>query len=82
LRILWRACDGFEVRPFRRDQRLTPVGENQNQLQAAAPVRVPEYLQRLPFERMMRSGDGHSLREVLTVGSVWWFPLTTFHTAN
>jgi hypothetical protein len=25
---------------------------------------------------MMRAGDGHSLREVLTVGSVWWFPST------
>src|ERR1019366_3693084 len=36
-------------------------------------VRVPEDLQRLSLKRVMRAGDGHSLREVLTVGSVWWF---------
>ena len=77
LRALWRVCDSFEVRPFRADQRLTPVRQNENEPQATAYVGVPEDLQRLPFERMMRAGDGHPLREVLTVGSVWWLPSIT-----
>jgi hypothetical protein len=80
LRALWRACDSFEVRPFRRDQRLTPVRKNENEQQATAHVRVPEDLQRLSFERMTRAGDGHSLREVPTVGSVWWLPSTICRT--
>ena len=82
LRALCRVCDSFEVCPCRRDQRLTPVGENQNELQGAAHARVPEDLQRLSFERMMRAGDGHSLREVLTVGSVWWLPSIRFRTPS
>jgi hypothetical protein len=71
-----------EVRPFRGDQRLASVWQDENELQAAAHVRVPQDLQGLSFEGVMRAGDDHSLREVPTVGSVWWFPLTPFHTAN
>jgi hypothetical protein len=76
LRVLWRTCGGIEVRPFRWDQRLTPVGENQNELQAPPHVRVPEDLQRLPLKGVMRAGDDHSLREVPKVGSVSWVPST------
>jgi hypothetical protein len=76
LRVMWGAGGGIEVRPFGGDQRLTSVGQNENELQAAAHVRVTEYLQRLSFEGVMRAGDDHSVREVLTVGSVWWFPST------
>lgn len=31
---------------------------------------MPENLQRLPFKWVVRMGDGHPFREVLTVGSV------------
>jgi hypothetical protein len=60
LRILGRAVGGVEVRPIGRDQRLTSVRQNQNELQAPAHVRVPEDLQTLSFERMMRAGNGYS----------------------
>ena len=82
LEARWRACRGFEVRPFSGNQRLTSVWENQHKLQAAGHASVPEDFQRLPFERMMRAGDGRSLRELLTVGSVWWFPSTTSITTS
>ena len=72
----------LKVRPFGGDQRLASVRQNENELQATAHARVPEDLQRLSFEWVMRAGDDHSLREVLTVGSVWWFPLIPFHTPN
>jgi hypothetical protein len=77
LGVRCRRCRGFEVRPFGGNQRLTSVRQNEHELQAAGHASVPEDFQRLPFERMMRAGDGRSLRELLTVGSVWWFPSTT-----
>ena len=71
-----RARRGSKVRPFGGNQRLTSIRQNENELQAAAHVSVAEDLQRLSFERMMPADDGHSLGEVLTVGSVWRFPST------
>ena len=46
-------------------------------MQALLPDRVPEYLQRRAFKRMMSASDGYTLRVVLKVGSLWSFPLTT-----
>jgi hypothetical protein len=46
------------------------------------PVRETEELQRLAFERVVRTNDGHTLWEVPKVGSVWRFPLIPFHTPN
>jgi hypothetical protein len=80
LRILGRAGGVVEVGPLRRDQRLTSVRQNENELQAAAHARVPQDLQGLSFEGMMQARDDHPLREVLTVGSLWWFPSTRFRT--
>jgi len=80
LRILWRACGGFEVRPFGWDQGLTPVWENQNELQATPSVRVPEDLQRLSLERVMRASNRHPSWKVPTMGSVWRFPSIMFRT--
>ena len=77
VKILWRACgDNLEVCPFGGDQRLASVRQNENELQAAGHARLPEDLQRLSFEWVMGTGDGHPFREVLMVGSVWWCPLT------
>jgi hypothetical protein len=61
---------GVEVRPFRGDERLTSVRQNENELQAAAHVRVAEHLQSAPLERVMRTRDGHPFWKVLMVGSV------------
>jgi len=67
---------GGEVRPLRRDQRLTSVRQNKNELQAAGHPRMSEHLKRLSLEGVMRASDDHPFREVPMVGSVWWCPLT------
>jgi hypothetical protein len=74
LTILWRGCAGLEVRPFGGDQRLTPVRQNQNELQSVMPVRASKDRERLSVKRVMWAGDRHPLWEVPEVGSVWWFP--------
>lgn len=73
---------GLEVCPFSGNQGLASVRQDQNELQSALPVRMSQDFQRLSLERVMRTGDGHPLREVLTVGSVWRFPSTRFRTTN
>ena len=73
-RTRWSGCGRIKIGPCGRDQRLAPIRQNENELQVTTHVRVPEDLQRLSLERVMRTGDRYSLREVLTVGSVWWFP--------
>jgi hypothetical protein len=46
-------------------------------LEAARHAGLSQYLQRLPLERVMRTGDGHPLGKVPMVGSVWWSSSTT-----
>jgi hypothetical protein len=75
-----RACGGREVRPLGGNQRLASVRQNENELQAATHAGVPKDLQRLSLEGVMRARNGHALRDVLTVGSVWWFPSITWTT--
>ena len=80
LRAIGRDRVGLEVRPFGGDERLASIRQNQNELQSVLPVRVSQDFQRLSFERVVRTRDGRPLGEVLTVGSVWRFPSTRFHT--
>jgi hypothetical protein len=70
LRNLRLTARSLEVCPVSRNQRLTSVGKNEYELQAAGHACMPENLQRLSFERVMRAGDGHPFREVLMVGSM------------
>ena len=56
---------------------LLPSGRMRTNCKPAGHARLPKDLQRLSFERMMRTRDGHALGKVLMVGSVWWFPSTT-----
>ena len=49
-------------------------------MQAAVPACVSEDLQRPSFKRVMRANNSDPIREVPEVGSVWWFPLTTWIT--
>ena len=79
LRAIGRDRVGLEVRPSGGDQRLASVRQNQNELQSVLPVRVSQDFQRLSFERVVRTRDGHPLGEVLMVGSVWRFPWILLH---
>jgi len=81
-RSAWRVGGVLEVGPVGGDQRLTAVRQKENELQAAPHARLPEDLQRLAFEGMMGTGDRYPFRNVLTVGSVWWLPLTRFRIRN
>jgi hypothetical protein len=78
LRNLRSAVSRLEVRPVSGNQRLTSVRQNEHELQAAGHAGMPENLQRLSLKWVMRTGDRHPLREVLMLGSVWWFPSITF----
>jgi hypothetical protein len=80
LRVPRRVGVGLEIGPLSGDQRFAPIRQNENELQTAAHARVTEDLQRLSLERVMRARDNHSLRKLLTVGSVWWLPSTRFRT--
>ena len=81
LKTMGRGHVGLEVCPCGGNQRLASVRQNQNELQSVLPVRVPQDFQRLSFERVVRTGDGHPLGKVLTVGSVWRFPSIPFRTS-
>jgi hypothetical protein len=81
-RSLWSKGSGLEVCPIGRDQRLTAVWENEDELQAAGHARLAKNLQRLSLQGMMRTGDRYSFRKVLMVGSVWCFPSIGSITTN
>src|SRR4029453_4432718 len=74
LRSLCRVGGSLEIRPGSGDQRLTSVRQNKNELQASRHAGLPEDLQRLSVEWVMRTRDGHAFGEVLMMGSVSWFP--------
>jgi len=76
-RGLRKAGRSFEVGPVGGNQRLTSVRQKEHELQTAGHVGLPEDLQRLSFEGVMGTGDGHPFREVLMMGSVSWCPSTT-----
>ena len=60
--------------------RLAAVRQDEHELQAGRHARLPENLQRLSLEGMMRTGDGHAFGKVLMMGSVSWCPWTRFRT--
>ena len=73
-KVLRRDGGRVEVRPLGGDQRLTPVRQNEDELQAGRHARLSVHLQGLPLEWVMWAGDSHSFGKVLTMGSVWWLP--------
>src|SRR5258708_23939475 len=64
-RSLWRAGGSLEIRPVGRDQRLTAVRQDEHELQAGGHAGLPQDLQRLSMERMMRTPHGHPFRAEL-----------------
>jgi len=79
-RSLRRAGSRLKVCPVGGDQRLAAVGQKEHELQAGGHADLAQDLQRLSFEWVVRTRDGHAFGEVLMMGSVSWFPLTRFHT--
>jgi hypothetical protein len=79
-RSLWRAGRNLEICPISGNQGLAAVWQNENELQAAAHAGLPEDLQRLSVEGMVRTRDGDAFGKVLMMGSVSWCPSITFST--
>jgi hypothetical protein len=77
-RSLWRAGGSLEVCPVGGDPRFTAVRQNDHELQSVGHADLPQDLQRLSFEWVMRTRDGHAFGEVLMMGSVSWFPSITY----
>ena len=81
-RSLWRAGGSLEIRPVGGDQRLTAVWQDKHELQAGGHAGLPQDLQRLSVEGVVRTRDGDAFGEVLMMGSVSWCPLTRFRTRS
>jgi hypothetical protein len=64
----------LEVGPGGWDERATPVGQHEDQMELVAPMRPAQHGQRPAFKRMTRPGDGDGRREVFEVGSMRRFP--------
>lgn len=79
---LWGAGRNVEVGPVGGDQRLASVRQNEHELQAVGHAGLPQNLQRLSLEWMMRTRDGYAFGELLMVGSVSCLPSIRFPTTN
>jgi len=81
-RSLRRAGGRFKVCPVGGDQRFTAVWQNEHELQAGGHAGLPQDLQRLSVEGVVRTRDGDAFGEVLMMGSVSWCPWTRFRTRS
>jgi hypothetical protein len=81
-RSFWRAGRNLEICPIGGNQGLAAVWQNENELQAAAHAGLPEDLQRLSVEGVVRTRDGDAFGKVLVMGSVSWCPSTTSVTSG
>lgn len=81
-RALWATGRNVEVGPVGGDQRLASVRQNEQELQAVGHAGLPQDLQRLPLEWMMRTRNGYAFGELLMVGSVSCFPSIESITTN
>ncbi len=59
-----------QVRPVGRNQRLTAIGQDQDEKELTFPMHCPEDFQRMAFERMASADYGDLLGEVQMMGSV------------
>src|SRR5215831_17927733 len=75
-------CRQSQICPIGRDQRLTAIGQDQNEMQSTLTMGPLHNVQGSAIERMASPDNGDLLRKVLMMGSVSWLPSTTFHTAN
>jgi hypothetical protein len=75
-------CRASQIGPIGRNQRLTAIGQDQNEMPLTFAMRHPENLEGSAFERMANADNGHLLGEVVMMGSVSWLPLIPFRTGN
>ena len=75
-------CRQGQIGPIGRDQRLSAIGQDQNEMQSTLTVRPLHNVQGSALERMASTDNGDLLGKVLMMGSVSWLPLTLFHTVN
>ena len=75
-------CGGHKVRPVRRNERLTAVGQDQDELQSLVSTHRSKNGERFTFKGMARTNNGDSLGKVLMMGSVSRFPLIGSTTTN
>src|SRR5215813_8624746 len=75
-------CRQGQIGPIGRDQRLTAIGQDQNEMQSTFAMRPLHNVQGSALERMASTDNGDLLGKVLMIGSVSWLPLTLFHTVN
>jgi hypothetical protein len=59
-----------KICPVHGDQRLTAIGEDQDEIQPPLAMHRPKKLKRPALKRMTRTNDSDSLGKVLTMGSV------------
>jgi hypothetical protein len=67
-----------QICPVRGDQRLTAIRQNQDEIRLPLAMRRPKNLKRFSLKGMASADDRDSLRKVLMMGSVSWFPSTRF----
>lgn len=70
-------CRGMKICPISRDQRATPIWQDEDKIQTTLPTCMAENVQGFALEWVMWAGDGHLCGKVPEVGSVWWFPSIT-----
>ena len=69
----WRTdgwCGRGQVGPIGRNQRLTAIGQDQDEKEPTFLMHRPENVEPLAFERMPRSDNGDLFRKVLMMGSM------------
>jgi len=67
-------CGPGQVGPIGRNQRFTAIGQDQDEKEPTFPMHRPENVERLAFERMLRSDNGDLFGKVLMMGSVSYVP--------
>jgi hypothetical protein len=70
------------IGPASRDQRSTAVRQHCEKMVDAVPLDGADHGQRLAFEGMTLARDGHRIRNVVAMGSLWPLLSTRFRTSN
>jgi len=66
------------VGPVDRDQRSAAVRQNRENKTDTTTSHAMDHRERLAFEGVPFTGDGHPSRKILVMGSVWLLPSAAF----
>jgi len=64
------------IGPVGRNERPTAVGQDHENKEDATPPDAADHGQRLAFEGVALAGDGHRIRNITVMGSLWPLPST------